>query len=166
MIDDTINKNTEELNNDKDIIDVKLDFVEKKRFRFEGDYNRMLELNVSDLNVFARLKNGYPKLQTLFQEARQKIEEIPDNGEGQLDALADTLTYIDQEMRSLIDEIFDADVSRVVAPSGNMFDPVGGQYRFEKVLDIVTKLYTNGLNAEFNKVKNRISKHRAEIEKS
>ena len=170
MIDDTIKKDVELQNeepavdnkvNEPDVVDVDLGFVEKKRFRIAGDYNRMLELNVSDLNVFVRLKDSYPKLQKLMEEAQQKIADIPDNPDGMEDllgAIADALTFIDKEMRDLIDFIFDADVSKVVAPSGNMYDPVGGQYRFERVLDIVTNLYSTGLNTEFNKMKTKVEK--------
>ena len=72
MIDDTIKKDAEQVITEPkeikpevkeevkepDVVDVDLGFVEKKRFRIAGDYNRMLELNVSDLNIFARLKEG------------------------------------------------------------------------------------------------------------
>lgn len=177
MIDDTIKKDVKLQNEEPavdlkakepDVVDVDLGFVEKKRFRIAGDYNRMLELNVSDLNVFVRLKEGYPKLQVLLTEAQQKVAEIPDNMEDAdefIGKIADALEYIDKEMRGLIDFIFDADVSRVVAPSGNMYDPVNGQYRFERVLDIVTGLYSTGLNTEFNKMKTTVEKKAAKYRK-
>ena len=38
-----------------EVVDVDLGFVEKRKFRIAGDYNRMLELNVSDLNIFAKV---------------------------------------------------------------------------------------------------------------
>ena len=61
MIDDRIEKKPD----DQEIVDVQLGFVEKRKFRIEGDYNRILELNTSDLNTFARMKEAYPKLQAL-----------------------------------------------------------------------------------------------------
>ena len=70
--------------------------------------------------------------------------------------MADALTEIDNKMRDIIDFIFDTNASEICAPSGNMFDPVGGQYRFERILDKLTTLYANGLNAEFNQIKNRV----------
>lgn len=159
MIDDTIKKVDEKpVANVQDVVDVDLGFVERKKFRIAGDYNRMLELNVSDLNITQRLTVGYPKLKTLCTEAQDKILSIPDTDdkfEG-LEELAKCLTEIDKEMRKCIDEIFDANVSETCAPSGNMYDPVNGQYRFERIIDVVTTLYTNGLNAEFEKLKNRV----------
>lgn len=159
MIDDSIKKDTEQVV-DQEITDVNLGFVEKKKFRIGGDSRRILELNVSDLNILSRLKVGYPKLNTLFDEAQKKITEIPDDlsKEELIGELADRLTEIDKDMRETIDYIFDTNASEVCAPSGNMYDPVGGQLRYMRVLDTLTGLYTNGLHAEFDKMKNRVEK--------
>ena len=166
MIDDTIKKDVaqekpvQETPNDN-IVDVDLGFVEKRKFRINGDYNRMLELNVSDLNVFSRLKTDYPKLDALLKDAQEKITSLPDDPEDKsvsLNKLADTLEDIDAQMRALIDHIFDTNASEVCVPSGNMFDPVGGQWRFERIIDKLTTLYTNGLHEEFDKVKARVEK--------
>lgn len=161
MIDDTIKKDTENKTTEPEVVDVDLGFVEKKKFRINGDYNRMLELNVSDLNVFSRLKADYPKLTKLLKDAQEKIAAIPDSTDDKEDSLgklADTLDDIDAQMRALIDHIFDTNASEICAPSGNMFDPVGGQWRFERILDKLTNLYTNGLHAEFDKVKANVEK--------
>lgn len=176
MIDDTIKKDTEvkepvisEPKVEPEVTDIDLGFVEKKKFRINGDFNRMLELNVSDLNITTRLKTDYPKLKALLAEAQQKVSEIPEDTDDEaiLIGLADALEDIDKKMRDIIDHIFDTNASEVCAPSGNMFDPVGGQYRFERILDKLTTLYTNGLNAEFNQIKNRVeSKTSKYIKKS
>jgi len=167
MIDDTIKKVQDEteqtipetsVKTEPDVVDVDLGFVEKRKFRICGDYNRMLELNVSDLNIASRLKVGYPKLKTLLTEAQAKIAAIPDDldEEQMLGELADKLTDIDAEMRKVIDYIFDANASAVCAPSGNMYDPVGGQFRFERIIEKLAALYTNGLDKEFEQLKNRV----------
>ena len=174
MIDDTIKKDTnliedeetkqepvtEKAPADNAVVDVNLGFVEKRKFRINGDYNRMLELNVSDLNIASRLSKGYPKLKTLLAEAQDKVTSIPDDedSEKELANLADALTDIDNKMRAIIDEIFDTNASEICAPSGNMFDPVGGQYRFERIIDTLSHLYTTGLDDEFQKIKNRVEK--------
>lgn len=169
MIDDTIKKDTEVKEEEvkeqvisapaePEVTDIDLGFVEKKKFRIAGDFNRMLTLNVSDLNITARLSTGYPKLKALLAEAQEKVASIPDDldDEQLLASMADALTDIDKKMRDIIDYIFDTNASEVCAPSGNMFDPVGGQWRFERILDKLTGLYANGLNAEFNKIKNKV----------
>jgi len=164
MIDDTIKKDT---TSNAEITDVSLGYVEKKKFRIEGDSKRILELNVSDLNIVARLKVGYPKLNELFADAQKKIAEIPEElkGEELLSDLADRLTAIDKDMRDTIDFIFDTNASEICAPSGNMYDPVGGQLRYMKILDTLTGLYTNGLHAEFDKLKNRVERRASKYTK-
>ena len=181
MIDDTIKKDTEvkdEVKETEEVVDEKvvepevkttpikepevedvdLGFVEKKRFRIAGDYNRMLELNVSDLNITTRLSTGYPKLKALLKEAQEKITSLPDeeDDEKALAELSARLTDIDNKMREIIDYVFDTNASEVCAPSGNMFDPVGGQYRFERIIDTLVTLYTTGLDKEFQQIKNRV----------
>lgn len=148
---------------DDEITDVDLGFVEKRKFRIAGDYNRILEINVSDLNIASRLKVGYPKLQTLYKEAQDKMSEVvkateDDDGIESIGKLADVLEDIDKKMRDTIDYIFDTNASEVCAPSGNMYDPVGGELRFDRIIDTLVKLYTTGLDSEFTKLKNNIEK--------
>ena len=151
-----IKKDVETKVNEPDVVDVDLGFVEKRRFRINGDYNRMLELNVSDLNIFARLDKGYEQLKALGKKAQESINAIPEDEDANLSGIALTLTEIDNEMRKIIDYIFDTNASEVCAPSGNMFDPVDGEFRFERVIDKLSSLYTNGLNSEFEKMKNKV----------
>ena len=176
MIDDSIKTNeTETISKpvsippvkEPDVVDVDLGFVEKRKFRIGGDFNRILEINVSDLNIAARLREGYPKLQTLVMEAKDKITNIPttDDKMEELNALADALTEIDKKMRDIIDYIFDTNASEVCAPSGNMYDPVGGTFRFERIIDKLSNLYTTGLDAEFAKLKQRVEKKTAKYTK-
>ena len=165
MIDDTIKKDIKETEEkpvekqDNAIVDVDLGFVEKKKFRINGDYNRMLELNVSDLNIFSRLEKGYEQLKALGKKAEENVASIPDEEDaGDLSKISFALTEIDGEMRKIIDYIFDTNASEVCVPSGNMFDPVNGQFRFERIIDTLTSLYSNGLRSEFTKMKNNVEK--------
>ena len=100
-------------------------------------------------------------LQKLLKEAQEKISAIPDDMENKGDiigTMADRLTEIDAEMRNIIDYIFDTNASEVCAPSGNMFDPVGGEWRYVRILDNLSSLYTNGLHSEFDKIKANVEK--------
>ena len=143
-----------------EIQDIDLGFVEKKKFRIGGDYNRIVELNVSDMNIFARYKTTYPKLNQLLQDAQKKVSEIQvDDDSADFGELSDTLTEIDREMRDLVDYLFDSPVSDVCAPSGNMFDPVDGEFRFEKIIGKLSELYTTGFTDEIAKFKSRTAKH-------
>ena len=153
---------TTELNSaaTSDVQDVDLGFVEKKKFRIAGDFSRMIELNVSDLNIFSRYKTTAPKLDALLHDAQEKIKETVSEDEGvDLDKIADALDDIDKQMRELVDYLFDSPVSQACAPSGNMFDPVDGDYRFNRIINKLADLYTTGLAAQIKEFDDKTSKH-------
>lgn len=135
--------------------DISLDVVRKKRFRIDGDNNRILELNTSDMTVINRLERLYPELQALSQSAAVKqLDKSLD-----LKTVSTALEEVDKQMRAYIDEIFDAPVSKVCAPFGSMFDPFNGEFRFEHIIDIIGNLYTDNINAETKKISARMKKH-------
>lgn len=152
-------------NTDPDITDIDLGFVDKKKFRISGDYNRMLELNVSDMNIYSRFTKAYPKLQEFAKEASEKVQKIDLQSDDAMTEIADFLTEIDSQMREQIDFIFDTNASEVCAPSGNMFDPVNGSFRYEHIIDTLAKLYTTGFEDEIKKFKNKTSKHTSKYTK-
>lgn len=150
---------------DNDIIDVKFDAIKKKKFRIEGDNNRILELDTSDLSVINRIEDSYPKLVALEQKASlmRVKDELGDDDTLEEAAekvnISQTLREIDTEMRAIMDFIFDADVSAKCAPSGSMFDPFNGEFRYEHILNKLTGLYETNLNNEYDKLRKRINKH-------
>lgn len=150
---------------DNDVIDVKFDAIKKKRFRIEGDNNRILELDTSDLSVMNRIEDSYPKLVALEQKASLLKVQGENSDDDTLDEVVEkvnisqTLREIDAEMREIMDYIFDADVSEKCAPSGSMFDPFNGEFRYEHILDKLTSLYETNLEKEYDLLRKRINKH-------
>ena len=63
------------------IIDLDLSVTQKKKFRFDKDDNRILELNVSDMNIIGRISETYPKLNELNEKASKLMEGININEE-------------------------------------------------------------------------------------
>lgn len=146
--------------------DIDLSATRKKRFRIDGDNNRYLELNTSDMSIITRLNNLYPKLEKLSQDASLKqLNKQEAEDEKALTKLSNALTKIDVQMRQIIDEIFDSNVSEVCAPSGSMFDPFNGEFRFEHIIDVLTKLYENNINSEFKKMSARMKKRTSKYTK-
>ena len=149
-----------------DIVDLSLDIIRKKRFRIDGDNNRILELNTSDLNILTRLKEAYPKLVNLADKAFRELPNVDDKAED-YDFMTDeatttvieTLKKADTEMRELIDYIFDSNVSEVCAPSGSMYDPINGAFRFEHIIGILSPLYESEVSSEMGKIATRVKKH-------
>lgn len=161
-------------NETEDIIDLDLSVTRKKRFRFDKDNNRILELNTSDMNILARMSEAYPKLKAEQEKAAKLMEgiEIKDDetvtdsevAESML-TVAERLKAIDKDMRELIDFMFNANVSEVAAPDGSMYDPYEGSFRFEYIITLLIKQYENNLHAEFTKMSRQMEKHTAKYTK-
>lgn len=167
---------TDAVNNEvvEDIIDLDLSVTKKKRFRFDKDNNRIIELNTSDMNILARMSEVYPKLTEQQKKAANLMEGIELNDEEDVNSeelvkdvvtISERLKAIDQEMRDLIDFMFNAPVSAVAAPDGSMYDPYEGSFRFEYIITLLVKQYENNLQAEFNKMSAQMKKHTAKYTK-
>lgn len=152
-------------NSHGNIIDINLDIIRKKRYRIDGDDSRILELNTSDLNILARLKETYPKLVDLANNAFKDLPEVDtsENYDFATDEatanVINTLKDADIKMRELVDYIFDAPVSSLCAPSGSMYDPINGGFRFEHIIDTLAALYETNISSEMGAIAKRVRKH-------
>ena len=152
---------TSQQDNVNDVIDIQLAPSKKKKFRIDGDNSRIIELDPSDLNIINRYKDTYKRLDELSVKV---ITGAPEEIEGESDydsieRASNYLTEIDKEMRECVDYIFDSPVSDVCVQSGTMYDPVGGQFMFERVIEVLFGLFETGINDEFQKMSKRVSKH-------
>ena len=145
----------------EDIKDISLST--KKSYRIDGDNNRILCLDTSDMNIMVRLEEAYPEIQKLAVEAGDRIlsSNGADDSTSSLNDITEILKDIDKRMREKVDYIFASDVSEKCAPNGNMFDPVNGEFRFEHIIEVLLTLYTNDITAEFKKMQERVKKHTA-----
>ena len=150
-----------------DIIDIDLSVTQKKKFRFDKDNSRIVELNVSDMNILSRMSETYPKLNALQERASKMMDGISFDEEDDeiltqnMQTVADRLKSVDKEMRDLIDFMFDTDVSSKAAPDGSMYDPFNGSPRYEYIITILMKQYETNLQAEYSKMNKQLSKHTA-----
>ena len=148
-----------------DIIDLDLSITKKKKFRFDKDDTRVVEINTSDMNLMQRVNVAYPKLQALQDKASKLAEglEIDDENAAEaiesLAVMAERLTEIDTEMREMLDYMFDAPVSAAAAPTGSMYDPFNGSFRHEYIIAIIMKQYEDNLQSEFKKMEKQLKKH-------
>ena len=138
--DETMKKNT--------IIDLNIDGIEKTKIRINGNNDSILELNLSDVEIGDRLEKGYENLYTEIK----KIAELDVDDEN----LSKILKDADKAMRGYIDYIFDSNVSEVCCKSGTMFDLDRGVYKFERILEALTKLYSDNINSEYKAMKKRL----------
>ena len=68
-----------------DVVDISLSAINKKKIRIDGDDNRILELNTSDLGIFGRLKKSEDDITQLTKDA---MLNWPEDSDG--DAMAIT----------------------------------------------------------------------------
>ena len=144
---------------ENDIVDIDLSVIKKKRFRINGDNSKILELNTSDMGIVTRLKEAYPRLNDLMDSVTDKFSNLPDDDEDdevQLTALSDAVNEIDKQMRAEIDFIFNSNVSEICGSEGSMWDPIDGSFRYEHIIDKLTKLYENNLDKEYASMKRRV----------
>lgn len=145
-----------------EIIDLDLSITSKKKFRFDKDDNRIVEINTSDMNLMQRVSVAYPKLQELQNKASKLTEGLDIENESAINDLAtmaERLSEVDAEMRELLDYMFDAPVSVAAAPAGSMYDPFNGSFRFEHIIALVMKQYEENLQSEFGKMEKQLKKH-------
>lgn len=144
----------------------------KKSFRIDGDNNRIIYLDTSDMNILVRFEEVYPEIRKLAVDAAERAEatkqappeepgeDIEDDGPifGETTAI---LKEIDSKMREKLNYIFASDIADICEPTGNMYDMVNGEFRFEHIISVLSNLYINNINSEIRKMQERVKKHTA-----
>lgn len=151
-----------------------LDLSETARTKIwvNGDCTKVLELNLTDLGIMGRAKDAMKELDELQAEANALVSaEVPDNLETEednkkFDEVIETFRNIDNKMRKIVNEIFDFDVCDICCDGGSMYDPIGGQYRYEYIIDRIMALYGDSWEKETKLSKDRMKSHTAKYTKS
>lgn len=149
-------------------ISLDLSPIAKKHFCIDNDENRSFDLDTSDLTIINRLNEGIARLNDCELHAQAILDGVNLTEEEDLHdykLVGDRLTAVDKEMRDIIDYIFDAPVSAACAPSGSMFDPFGGQFRFEFIINVLVNQYSDNVSEEYKKMDARLKKHTQKYKK-
>ena len=154
------------------VVDISLDAAERRPVRFNNDDNRVVYLNVTDIGIVTRMSNIIPKLKEEQAKASKIMDDIDANDNDSEDKiikdmsiLSERLSELDKNMRNLLDEMFDAPVSAAAAPSGSMYDPIEGTFRYEYIADKLITLFGDNIEAEYKKAEKRIATHTAKYTK-
>ena len=139
-------------------IDIDLSVTRRKVFRINGDNSKLIYLNTSDLGIFSRLNEEYPKLKQLSLDAQNLLTEEEMDDETAIGHLA-RLKDIDEKLKAGVDYIFDSNVCEVCASDGTLYDPFDGKFRFEHIIEVLIGLYEGNLSSEFDKMTKRVNKH-------
>lgn len=144
-----------------DVIDIDLAVAKRKRFRLNGDNNLIIELNIADMGIVSRISEAIPKLNKL-QEKAIAIGNNANKDEDSVEALksfAKDLSEIDQEMRDIIDFVFDADLSSKCASDGTMYDLIEGKFRYDYIIEKFMQLYSDNIQKEYKKTRDKVNKY-------
>lgn len=145
--------------NNSAIVDIHIAGASKQKFRINEDDSKIIELNTSDVGIADRLADAYPKLMELEEKSKKLQIETGDGDEldpVKLKKSTSKLLAIDKEMRAQIDYIFDYPVSEVCAPSGTMYDPFEGAFRYEIIVETLTNLYEDNYSKQAKMAKARV----------
>mgnify|MGYP006935956266 FL=1 len=140
-------------------IDIDLNLVQKQQIRIDGDDNRIIELDTGDLTIINRLKEVYPRLNSLGMKGFEIDDTGDETSEATMDNILSALNAIDKEMRDIINYIFDADIADICLPTGAMYNMRNGEFTFEHILDKLFDLYAENVQKEFNQMSERMKQH-------
>lgn len=136
-----------------DVQDLDLSITAKKRFRLDGDNDRVIELNTSDMGIITRYEETENKLNKLSENAKT-LNENMENSE-----FAEKFTDVNNQAKELLNYLFDSDIADKCANGGSMFDIFNGQFRFEIIIDNLIALYEKNVQEETKKLNSRLSKY-------
>lgn len=144
---------------EENIIDIDLTATERRKFRINGDNSRLVELNPSDLSIITRIEEAEKKLNACITSLQELANE-PSESEEDLIEIGKKFSKIDDQMRKLVDYIFQSNVSEVCVPKGqgSMYDPFDGKYRYEHIIEALINFYQTNIQNEYGKMKAIVAK--------
>ena len=146
-------ENTKALINEEDTIDISMPQIARKRVRFDGDNNRVVYIDPSDMGIINRLQEALPKLKEFTMDVYNKVDSEGDSNTVQ------RLKEVDDKMRELIDYIFDAPVSIAAVPRGAMYNLHNGVFNFEHIIEVMATQYENSFESEFKQLNARLKNY-------
>lgn len=124
-----------------------------KRLEINGDENRIITINPTDIAVIKRYNEVIPQL----DELSEKYKEIPQ------EKTVEAISELDKKAREFIDYIIGSPVSETVFGTANCLSYAGGQTIFENFLTAYMNYMTPAIKSEYEKSKKRIEKYTKHI---
>lgn len=120
-----------------------------KRLAINGDTNRVIAVNPTDVGIIARYKEKFPEIEKLSAET-ENSEEIPD--------------ILDKKVREFVDYIIGSPVSEIVFGKTNCISMAGGQTIFENFLTAYMEYMKPEIKVEYERSKKRVEKYTKQLE--
>lgn len=119
-----------------------------KRLAINGDENRVIVVNPTDVGIVARYREKLPEIEKLSVE-NGNSEEIPD--------------ILDKKVREFVDYIIGSPVSETVFGKTNCLSMAGGQTIFENFLTAYMEYMKPEIKAEYERSKKRVEKYTGQL---
>ncbi len=119
-----------------------------KRLAINGDENRVIVVNPTDVGIVARYREKLPEIEKLSAETGNS-EEIPD--------------ILDRKVREFVDYIIGSPVSEIVFGKTNCISMAGGQTIFENFLTAYMEYMKPEIKAEYERSRKRIEKYTGQL---
>ncbi|MCM1508530.1 MAG: hypothetical protein NC177_15575 [Ruminococcus flavefaciens] len=116
-----------------------------KRLAINGDENRVIVVNPTDVGIVARYREKLPDIETISENSA----ESPD--------------VLDKKIREFIDYIIGSQVSEIVFGKTNCLSMSGGQTIFENFLTAYMEYMKPEIKAEYELSKKRVEKYTKQI---
>lgn len=158
------------MNTTHDTINISVRGSSRKRFAIDGDPDRVIELNTSDIGIVKRLSDTLPKLKAV----EEKIAQVDSTGlttdEGfdieKTNVFTEDIETLHNEMKTLINEVFDENVVDKCLPrGGTLLDPVDGEMRYLVIIADLSNAYQDDLSDEMKKVAKKRESHTSKYTK-
>lgn len=120
-----------------------------ERLAINGDENRIITINPTDISVIKRYNEVIPQL----DELTEKYKEVPQ------DQTIEIISELDKKAREIIDYIIGSPVSETVFGIANCLSYAGGQTIFENFLTAYMDYMTPAIKSEYDKSQKRIKKY-------
>lgn len=154
-----------EVEENKNVINLDLSETARTKIWINGDCNRVLELNLSDVGIISRLEKAQAEIDELVEEVRKlSATDIPEDDPDNI--VGSTFKIMNEKMCNIVDGIFDFPVCEICCDGGSMFDPIKGQLRFEYIIDKLSNLYKGTISEEMKRVQAKMKAHTAKYTKS
>lgn len=130
-----------------------------REFTINGDENKVLRVNTSDLNLAKRAKKAQKELSLIADECMNIDENMSiDESIAKLDAL-------DTKVKNTVDYIFNSNASDIVFGEMSSVSICDGQPVFQNFLDAIIPEIEKDTQAEIKKSQRNIKKYTSQVKK-
>lgn len=158
------------------IQNINLNINTRKKFSIDGNPNKIIELDVTDISIIDRYKESVEKMRGLAENYERmgtianELKTATDGDEidtdttyGKISEFTGEMKKLERKMRDIIDFIFDSPISDTILENTSAFSPVNGKcYKYEQILEVLSNLYTKSISSDIQKInKSNVRKHTA-----